>query len=110
MKYICFELQLPKVLLDNISEADDPNELIAIPDRYMADMPHRHQLHDILGAILRGADDDRLRHQFGDGDRWQPASVCRKAIGNIALGYDATDRVSVAAHDRGTNLLGAQGG
>ena len=34
--------------------------------------------------------------------------MCRKAIGKIALGDDAFDRVPVAAHDQGTNLPGAQ--
>src|SRR6476620_4949404 len=104
-KYVRFHFQLSKTVLENITNADDPHEPIAVLDRHMANTPHGHQLHDVSRAVLRRADSNRLRHQFGDWDRWQPASICRKAVGKIALGNDAFDRVPVSAHDQGTNLL-----
>jgi cytochrome P450 len=54
---------------------------------------------------LQLRDEAMTLYLAGNWDRWQPASVCRKAIGKIALGDDAFDRVPVSAHDQGTNLL-----
>ena len=52
-EYVCFDFQLSKTVLENITNADDPHELIAVLDRHMANTPHRHQLHDISHAVLR---------------------------------------------------------
>ena len=52
-KYVCFDFQLSKTVLENITNADDPHELIAVLDRHMANTPHGHQLHDISHAVLR---------------------------------------------------------
>jgi hypothetical protein len=52
-EYVCFDFQLSKTVLENITNADDPHELIAILDRHMANTPHGHQLHHISHAVLR---------------------------------------------------------
>ena len=52
-EYVCFDFQLSKTVLENITNADDPHELIAVLDRHMANTPHGHQLHDVSHAVLR---------------------------------------------------------
>ena len=52
-KYVRFDFQLSKTVLENITNADDPHELIAVLDRHMANTPHGHQLHDVSHAVLR---------------------------------------------------------
>ena len=52
-KYVRFHLQLFEPVLENIADADDPHELIAVLDRHMANAPPRHQLHHIGNAVLR---------------------------------------------------------
>ena len=51
-KYPCFHLQLAKAVLENIADANDPHELIAVLDGQMANAPLRHQLHHIGDVIL----------------------------------------------------------
>jgi hypothetical protein len=52
-KYVRFHLQLFEPVLENIANADDPHELIAVLDRHMANAPPRHELHHIGNAVLR---------------------------------------------------------
>ena len=63
-KYVCFNVQLSKSVLENIAYTDDPDELVAILDRHMANAPLGHQLHHIGNAVFRRADNERFRHQF----------------------------------------------
>ena len=51
-KYPCFHLQLAKAVLENIADANDPHELIAVLDGQMANAPLRHQLRHIGDVIL----------------------------------------------------------
>jgi hypothetical protein len=37
-KYVRFQLQLSEPVLENIADADDPHELIAVLDRHMANV------------------------------------------------------------------------
>jgi hypothetical protein len=55
-EYVCLLLWLSKSVLKNITDADDPYELIAVLDRHMANTPDCHQLHYIGNAIVRRAD------------------------------------------------------
>jgi hypothetical protein len=51
-EYFCFHLQFSKAMLENVANANDPHELIAVLDGQMANAPLRHQLHHIGDAIL----------------------------------------------------------
>ena len=51
-KYPCFHLQLAKAVLENIADANDPHELIAVLNGQMANSPLRHQLRHIGDVIL----------------------------------------------------------
>ena len=52
-KHVCFHLQLSKSVLENIADTDDPDELVAVLDRHMANAPLGHHLHNIGNAVLR---------------------------------------------------------
>ena len=52
-KDICFGLQLPEPMLENIADTYDAHESIAVLDRHVANAPPRHQLHHIGDAVLR---------------------------------------------------------
>ena len=103
-KQVSFLLQLYKAVLENVADADDSGELVAVFDRHMANAPLDHQLHHIGDPILRRANKDRLRHQFGDRNCWQPVAVRREAIGEVTFGEDAVDGVPITA-SRPTHLF-----
>jgi hypothetical protein len=50
---VCFLLQLPKTVLENLADTDNPDESVAIFDVHMASAVLGHQLHHVGHAVLR---------------------------------------------------------
>ena len=52
-QHVCLRLQLSKPMLEDVADAYDAHQPIAMLDRHVANAPPRHQFHHIGDAVVR---------------------------------------------------------
>ena len=100
-----FNLQLGVVqsLLDHVTDADHANHLAVIDDGKMADPSLSHDVHDLSYGVMARAAANIRGHHITDFLRQDIRSAAGKRLYDVALGYDAADRVIAVYHQKGAN-------
>src|SRR5687768_18393530 len=100
-----FNLQLGVVqsLLDHVTDADHANHLAVIDDGKMAGPFLSHDGHDLGYGVMARAAANIPGHQITDFLRQDIRSAAGKRPYDVALGYDAVDRVIAVHHQKGAN-------
>ena len=100
-------VRLPEALdeaAEHVANPDHPEQVLALDDRQVADLPLAHQPGGVEHGTL-DVDRERLaRHHVADPDRIEVGALAREAE-HVPLGEDADEPASVADRDRADALL-----
>jgi hypothetical protein len=72
-------------MLQDISDADQADELVVLDDRKVANALLRHDPGNVRDWISRRARDDAGRHQVGNPQANQRAPLSRETLSHVAL-------------------------
>jgi hypothetical protein len=100
-----FNLQLGVIqsLLDHVTDADEADKLTVINNRKMANSSLGHDVHDLGYGVMARATANIPGHHITDFLRQDIRSVSGERPYDVALGYDAADRVIAVHHQNGAN-------
>ena len=92
--------------LEHVANADDAQDFFVLDHREVTDAARRHQRQRLAERGLRGAANDRMRHQFVGAPVERLIAEPTERAGKIALRHDADQPAVNVGDQHGANVVG----